>query len=246
MFYYQFNIGDYQSHTGHLSEMEDLAYRRLLDWCYLHEKALPTDLDEIARLIRMRSHTDCIAVVLREFFQRMEDGWVSVRVMDEIAKVNEKSIKASASAKARWSEKASKINGSGDDANAMRTHSERNATQDTRHKTQDPKHNKTKAVVTAAPDGVSQEVWESFLQQRKASRAVVTPTVVKKIAQEAQKAGWTLENALAECAARGWRGFKAEWVAEKQQKNVGERNRDTMQGLTRGLIGGGNNVQLLK
>ncbi len=246
MFYYQFNIGDYQSHTGHLSEMEDLAYRRLLDWCYLHEKPLPGDLDEIARLIRMRSHSDCIAVVLREFFQRIEGGWVSVRVMDEIAKVNDKSIKASASAKARWAEKPSKINGSGDDANAMRTHSERNATQDTRPITQDTKPNKTKAVVTAAPDGVSQEVWDSFLQQRKASRAVVTPTVVKKIAQEAQKAGWTLENALAECAARGWRGFKAEWVAEKQQKNVGERNRDTMQGLTRGLIGGGKNVELLK
>ncbi len=246
MFYYQFNIGDYQSHTGHLSEMEDLTYRRLLDWCYLHEKPLPGDLDEIARLIRMRSHSDCIAVVLREFFQRIEGGWVSVRVMDEIAKVNDKSIKASASAKARWAEKPSKINGSGDDANAMRTHSERNATQDTRPITQDTKPNKTKAVVTAAPDGVSQEVWDSFLQQRKASRAVVTPTVVKKIAQEAQKAGWTLENALAECAARGWRGFKAEWVAEKQQKNVGERNRDTMQGLTRGLIGGGKNVELLK
>jgi uncharacterized protein YdaU (DUF1376 family) len=246
MFYYQFNIGDYQSHTGHLSEMEDLAYRRLLDWCYLHERPLPTDLDEIARLIRMRSHSDCIAVVLREFFQRMENGWVSVRVMDEIAKVSEKSIKASASAKARWAEKPSKINVSSDDANAMRTHSERNATQDPRPITQDTKPNKNKAVVTAAPDGVSQDVWESFLQQRKASRAVVTPTVVKKIAQEAQKAGWTLENALAECSARGWRGFKAEWVAEKQQKNVGERNRDTMQGLTRGLIGGGNNVQLLK
>lgn len=246
MFYYQFNIGDYQSHTGHLSEMEDLAYRRLLDWCYLHERPLPTDLDEIARLIRMRSHSDCIAVVLREFFERIESGFVSVRVMDEIAKVNEKSSKASASAKARWAEKPSKINGSGDDANAMRTHSERNATQDPRPKTQDTKPNKTKAVVTAAPEGVSPEVWDSFLQQRKASRAVVTPTVVKKIAQEAQKAGWTLENALAECAARGWRGFKADWVAEKQQKNVGERNRDTMQGLTRGLIGGGNNVQLLK
>jgi uncharacterized protein YdaU (DUF1376 family) len=246
MFYYQFNIGDYQSHTGHLSEMEDLAYRRLLDWCYLHERPLPGDLDEIARLIRMRSHSDCIATVLREFFQRIEDGWVSVRVMDEIGKVNEKSIKASASAKARWAEKPSKINGSEVDANAMRTHSERNATQDTRPKTQDTKPNKNKAVVTAAPEGVSLEVWDSFLQQRKASRAVVTPTVVKKIAQEAQKAGWTLENALAECAARGWRGFKADWVAEKQQKNVGERNRDTMQGLTRGLIGGGKNVQLLK
>jgi hypothetical protein len=32
-------------------------------------------------------------------------------------------------------------------------------------------------------------------------------------------AGWTLENALAECCTRGWTGFKAEWVnkATKQQ-----------------------------
>ena len=49
MFYYSFNIGDYQSHTSHLSEMEDLAYRRMLDWCYLHEKPLPEEVDEILR-----------------------------------------------------------------------------------------------------------------------------------------------------------------------------------------------------
>jgi uncharacterized protein YdaU (DUF1376 family) len=78
MFYYSFNIGDYQSHTSHhLSEMEDLAYRRMLDWCYLHEKPLPDDVEEIARQIRMRTHCDCIAIVLREYFKRTDDGWVS-------------------------------------------------------------------------------------------------------------------------------------------------------------------------
>ncbi len=234
MHYYQFNIGDYQSHTAHLDESEDLAYRRMLDWCYLHEKPLPEDVGEIARLIRMRSHSESIANVLREFFELIDGGWWSERVGREIQAIQSKSEKAKASAQARWN------------ANGMRAHIERNATQDPRPKIQDPIPKKTKAVVTAAPDGVSQEVWESFLQQRKASRAVVTPTVVKKIAQEAQKAGWSLENALAECVARGWRGFKADWVAEKQAKNVGERNRDLMQGLTRGLIGGGKNVQLLK
>ena len=98
-----------------------------------------------------------------------------------------------------------------------------------------------------APDGVSSDVWESFVAQRKANRAVITETVIKSIQREANKAGWTLEQALAECAARGWRGFKANWVAEKQNlTKTGQMNQTVMSGLTRGLIGGGGNVKLLK
>ena len=128
MHYYQFNIGDYQSHTAHLTDLEDLAYRRMLDWCYLHEKPLPPDPDEIARLVRMRTHSDCIAVVLREYFQQAQDGWISARVLLEMGKVGLKSDKARASAKARW------------DANAKRTQSESNATHNTLPKTQDTLH----------------------------------------------------------------------------------------------------------
>ena len=135
MHYYQFNIGDYQSHTGHLTEIEDLAYRRLLDLSYLHEKPLPDDIDQIARLIRMRSHSDCIAVVLREYFVRTDEGWVNERVLREIESVNAKSQKARDSALARWQ------------AKAMRTHSEGNATQDTRPITQNTEHKK-KATTT--------------------------------------------------------------------------------------------------
>jgi hypothetical protein len=97
------------------------------------------------------------------------------------------------------------------------------------------------------PEGVSPDVWDSFVAQRKASRAVITETVIKSIQREANKAGWTLEQALAECSARGWRGFKAEWVAEKQNlTKTGQMNQTVMSGLTRGLIGGGSNVKLLK
>ena len=71
-----------------------------------------------------------------------------------------------------------------------------------------------------APEGVSQDVWDSFVQQRKKARAVITPTVVETIAKEAAKANWTLEEALAECAARGWRGFKAEWVTAKHDSSL--------------------------
>jgi uncharacterized protein YdaU (DUF1376 family) len=119
MHYYQFNIGDYNSHTMHLSEIEDLTYRRLLDWYYLHESSIPLDLNEVSRQIRMRSHSDCIATVLQEFFERTPDGWIHHRANKEIEKVGDKSQKASASAKARWSKPK--------DANALRTQSEGNA-----------------------------------------------------------------------------------------------------------------------
>jgi uncharacterized protein YdaU (DUF1376 family) len=133
MHYYQFNIGDYQSHTAHLTDIEDLAYRRLLDWYYLHECPIPDDIQEISRQIRMRSHSESIASVLSEFFELTKKGWLSKRVEFEISKVGEKSAKASASAKARW-DKAK-------DANALRTQSEGNATHNTRHITQDTTHN---------------------------------------------------------------------------------------------------------
>jgi len=211
MYYYQFNIGDYQSHTAHLSETEDLVYRRLLDWIYLHEKPIPLDLDEVSRQIRMRTHSDCIANVLREFFVRMDYGWISERVLKEIEKAGEKSRKASDSAKARWSKTA--------DANAMRTHSEGNATQDTVHKTQDTKQKKA-ATSVATPDGVSPEVWQEFIKHRKAKKAAVTSLVIQGIAKEAAKAGWPLEDALKEVVVRNWQSFKADWVKDEVKSNL--------------------------
>jgi uncharacterized protein YdaU (DUF1376 family) len=124
--YYQFNIGDYHSHTAHLEPMEDLAYRRMIDYCYLNEIALPADIDEIARLVRMRSHTDCIANVLREFFVLGEDGYSQSRVTDDLNKYREKSAKAKKSADTRWHKDTSKLAGLAD-AIALRADSERNA-----------------------------------------------------------------------------------------------------------------------
>lgn len=79
---------------------------------------------------------------------------------------------------------------------------------------------KRKRQNTEAPEGVSVQVWDSFVQQRKKAKAVITPTVVDTIAKEAAKVNWTLEEALAECAARGWRGFKAEWVTPKHDSSI--------------------------
>lgn len=211
MHYYQFNIGDYNSHTMHLSEIEDLTYRRLLDWYYLHESSIPLDLNEVSRQIRMRSHSDCIAAVLQEFFERTPDGWIHHRANKEIEKVGEKSQKASASAKARWSKPK--------DANALQTQSEGNATHNTLPITQDTEHKK-KATIVAPPKGVSDSVWQEFKSLRKAKKAPITQRAIDAISSEANKAGWTLEKALEECVVRGWQAFKADWVVKPNPADI--------------------------
>jgi uncharacterized protein YdaU (DUF1376 family) len=137
MHYYQFNIGDYASHTAFLEPMEDLAYRRMLDWCYLNEMPLPKDVGEIGILIRMRSHTECIATVLRYFFTKQSDGYVQQRVLLEVAAYREKSEKAKKSAEARWKKKPNKHAVKGY-ANALQTDCEGNAKHKTRTIKQEP------------------------------------------------------------------------------------------------------------
>ena len=159
MHYYQFNIGDYNSHTMHLSEIEDLAFRRMLDWCYLHEKPLPFDIDEISRQIRMRTHSESIAIVLHEYFEKNEDGWINLRVIQEILKVGIKSEKASSSAKARWGKK---------DANALPTQSDSNATHNTLPITQNTKHKKeNKRGSRLSSDLIFPEEWFLFCKKER-------------------------------------------------------------------------------
>jgi uncharacterized protein YdaU (DUF1376 family) len=101
MHYYQFHIGDYKSHTHHLSLMEDLAYRRLLDFYFLHEQ--PIKHRDIARQIGMREHEEDVMTVLNEFFISTADGFVSPRADKEIKQYKEFSEAGKRGAAKRWS-----------------------------------------------------------------------------------------------------------------------------------------------
>ena len=83
MFYYQFNIGDYLKHTAHLSPLEDIAYRRLLDIYYDTETPIPTDIPRVSR--RLRIDPDTIKLVLDEFFEYTDSGYRNKRADGEIA-----------------------------------------------------------------------------------------------------------------------------------------------------------------
>jgi hypothetical protein len=74
---------------------------------------------------------------------------------------------------------------------------------------------KEKEKETDTPEGVSIEVWDSFVKQRKARKAQITERVMKSIREQAKIAGWTLDNALNEIVVRNWQTFKSDWVAVK-------------------------------
>jgi len=101
MHYYQFHIGDYKSHTHHLSHYEDLAYRRLLDFYFLHEQ--PIKHRDIARQIGMREHEEDVMTVLNEFFISTPEGFVNPRADKEIKQYKEFAEAGKRGAAKRWS-----------------------------------------------------------------------------------------------------------------------------------------------
>lgn len=216
MNYYEHHIGDYAQATAHLTFVEDAAYSRLIRKYYAEERPLPADLSAVQRLVgaRTREEKSAVKTVLEEFFFLEADGWHNKRADSEIERYREKSSKAAASARARWDKPHSTSN-----ANAMRTHTERNAhqTPDTIHQT--PVKN-TRDKPLSCPDGVATEVWDGFLKVRKAKKAPVTEAALAGIQREARKAGWSLNAALTECCARGWAGFKADWVKTDAEKKM--------------------------
>lgn len=75
------------------------------------------------------------------------------------------------------------------------------------------KEKEKKATKVAAPEGVSESVWKDFVAMRKSQRAEITNTALEGLIREAGKAKMTLEQVLRVCCERGWRGFKADWMA---------------------------------
>ncbi len=110
MHYYQFNIGDYISHTRHLDLIEDAIYRRLLDAYYLQERPLNSGIAAVARQINARDYEAQVQIILEEFFQLTDDGWINVRADKEIehyhSKIEQASKAGRASAEARLNKRS--------------------------------------------------------------------------------------------------------------------------------------------
>ena len=88
MHFYSFHPGDYLRDTAHLTPMEDITYRRLLDLYYSSEAPIPLETHSVSR--RLRLDTETVDSVLNEFFQKTPEGWRQPRCDAEIAIWNQR------------------------------------------------------------------------------------------------------------------------------------------------------------
>lgn len=206
MHYYQFNIGDYSSHTRHLSLIEDAIYRRLLDIYYLHERPLNSGLTSVARQINAKEYEPEVKNILEEFFELTDEGWIHSRADKEIAQYRAKIEQASragrASAERRFNERLT-------DVQPTNNHKPLTIKQK-------PITNKDTAALL--PDCVSETDWQSFVAHRKAMRKPMTDQAkqlaLKKLV-DLNKNGYSPKLVIEQSIERGWAGL-FEVTAQRQ------------------------------
>jgi len=167
MHYYQFNIGDYASHTRHLSPIEDIAYRRLLDLYYLHERPLNSGLTSVARQINLREYESEVKSVLEEFFTLTDDGWINVRADKEIAhfrgKIEQASRAGRASAERRFNARSTDVQ----------------PTNNHKPITNNQIKERNHIVPAELPDWLNKTDWNDFVEMRKKLKKPMTDRAVK-------------------------------------------------------------------
>jgi uncharacterized protein YdaU (DUF1376 family) len=195
MNYYPFHIGDYISHTSHLTDAEDLAYRRMIDLYYQSEQPF-TDVEYVAR--RVKSTPEIISVLLSDFFVKTDDGWRNKRADEEIEKYHAKAESARNANKAKQA-KLSVLK------SELKSEPKQQATNN-----QEPiTKNHIKDIT---PVGVSPSIFKDYLAVRKAKKSPWTPTALEGLQREAKKAGKSLEEVMRICCEKNWVGFNPEWL----------------------------------
>ena len=215
MHYYQFSIGDYRAATAHLTNEEDLAFRRLLDMYYDTEQKIPLDTQWVSRRLRVDAHV--VRDVLNDMFVQHEDGWYHARCADVIEQYHAMAEKNRANGRLGGRKK----NPVGSDSQPIAK-----ATINQEPLTNNHKPKRESATKVACPPDVGLQEWEDWLSLRKAKKAPVTETVLKSARKEAEKAGITLNAFLTIWCARGSQGLQAEWLKTNERQSFAQQAAD--------------------
>ena len=245
MHYYQFHIGDWSLHTSHLTLEEDAVYRRLLDFYYDSETPIPEDTKTISRRLRLGPHSDLVQGILEEFFVLEDDGWHNKRADIEIGKYQARADRARENGgkggrpkkEAEETQKEPSDNPEEtqrvNNANPEETGSKANHKPITNNRqpvtsNQEPITNITKAPsadVDYSVFGMSDDQIGELIRIRKVNKGgKITQRVANALSKEFHQAcakGYTFDQLLDEWETRGWKSFKAEWMASK---NNGQRS----------------------
>ena len=192
MNHYPHHIGDYVKATVHLTNDEDLCYRRLIEMYYDTEKPIPKETQSVARRLRMGS--EVVENVLKEFFVCRADGWHQLRCDLEIREYHARADRNRANGKqgGRPKKTQSVILGS-PEVSQNNLNQNQNQNQNQNHVLKDKSPSGSRLTVESLP-----EDWRDFCQQE---RTDLNPASVF----DQFKDYWT--------ALPGAKGRKADWLA---------------------------------
>lgn len=241
MHYYQFNIADYRKDTVHLSRLEHSIYRDLIDWYYLDESPIPLETQSVMRRLRLVSEDEAKALenVLSDFFERA-DGWRHKRIDQDIIEYHAMAEKNKANGKLGGRPKKTQSV-----SNWLPNESQNNPNQEPLTNNQEPIKDKPKRESSPRFDaqahlvsiGIDPVIASDWVSHRKTLKATPSLTAIDGIATEADRAGISLSAALAMCCQRGWRGFKAGWIADDNPRNGKTQHQLNQEATTRAIFG---------
>lgn len=199
MNFYPFHIGDYISHTAHLTDAEDLAYRRMIDLYYQTEKPF-SDVAWVAR--KVKSTPDIVAILLDEFFEFWDEDftWRNKRADEEIAKYHAKANSARNANLKRWqSDSDKKPNKKSDlksDADQILTSNHEPRT-------------KTSSATTKIelPDWLPEKAWSEWVEYRRSTKKPMSQLASTKFLNQLEtfvKDGYDPVKLIDLAIASGW------------------------------------------
>jgi uncharacterized protein YdaU (DUF1376 family) len=202
MNYYQINWGDIQKFAQLITPMQELAYRRLLDWVHGMEGGLPMDQAELCNMARADAQD--VDYVLQRFFYVKEGRWRNEMADANIIGFARNSARGMLAANARWGGQAV-----------------RNNIHNTKDNIGQPVDNSkggddVEATTKFLLDhGLTEAQAAAWIEYRQLKKAPVTVKSLSTILVEANKAGLPLSHVLEQVRVKGWRSFKHTWLVEE-------------------------------
>lgn len=237
MNYYEHHIGDFRSGTVNMTRQERWLYRDLIEVYYDTEGPLTADVEKLCKDIGVRSDEEKAIVLelLAYKFKLTERGYEHERCESVIAAYRGKAETARENGKKGGRPPKNK---NPEKPSGFISETEVNPYQTGLKANQEPVTNNQKPEVKPIRAtrfdaqahlvslGVETQIAKDWLATRKRKKLESTLTAMEQTQAEVAKAGVSLNDALRECCARGWGGFKASWLDEQPSGRINGHSND--------------------
>lgn len=240
MHYFKFNISDWALSTAHLTLEEEAIYLRLVNHYYDSEKPIPLETQSVIRRLRLGSQPLLVVSILEEYFTETDNGFFHNRceqVLKEYRKTAKKNKANGAKGGRPSKHAASSVSQSepsglpvGTQVEPKHNPNQELLTKNQELRTSNQKESKKAPKVAVdfsvfnLPDSDVEEIKRIRRKYNpKKSQEIDTQRIANGLAKEinlAMQSGISLENIFTEWETRGWKSFKAEYMAKN---NYGSR-----------------------